>query len=329
MKLQNYLLSSNNLYFLVVQLICTVVWFLPFCIGTNANNDVSIGILSNNFTVKMPALLASILQYCYITAVGLIINVKLQRTKFISVHNKSFYYIFISLFAVTHYAQHFNTESISFLILLLAIYQLLKMYQSESPFLAFNSTFLLTISAFFNFEYLWFIPFFWLLFIQLKAFTSKTFLASLFGITTVVLAVFLLAYINNTLPLIINYIETNSKITLFDIEQLQISTIDQIFGSIFFIYLVFYIVISYLIKKEQSNIFRTYYTFSVLLLLFTFIIYLANNSFLKIYQPLLFLMAFFSTFYYNFEKNKMSNYLLIGFLIVGLSYRITYLINLA
>lgn len=327
MNFQQKLLSFNNFTIIFVQIVCTFFWFMPFFFHKEPSDPISITFLGNNLIEYTP-LVASLIQYFFVSIFGLIINSVLEKLKLIPLHNRFFYICFLFVFSITSYAQFFNTTTISFFLLLIALYNLLLMFQSEAVFRAFNSILLLCIATLFNIEYIWFIPFFWIAFIQLKAFTKNTFFASFFGIITFVVALFLIAYITNTLAFVENYFTTNINIRFFDLDALKYSIFDIVYYVIFLIFLFYYIGICFIVRYKQNNILYAYYSFFILLVFFIFVLYLINSIFYKeICLPIITLMVFFATFYYNFNQNKLSNILLSIFSALGILYRITYLLT--
>jgi|GEM_PF-5513598 len=326
MNFQQKLLGFSNLTIVFVQLICTLLWFLPFFFNKEPNTTVSITFLGNSI-IEYSSLTASLIQYVFVSSVGFIINFILEKLKLIPLHNRFFYICFLFVFSITSYAQFFNTTTVSFFLLLIALYNLLLMFQSEAVFRAFNSILLLCIATLFNIEYIWFIPLFWIAFIQLKAFTKNTFFATIFGIITFGVAVFLTAYITNTLTIVENYF-TIKSISFFDFNALNFSTFDIVSFIVFLLFLFYYISTCFVNRYKESNILYAYYSFFILLVFFVFILYIINSFFYKeICLPIISLMTFFATFYYNFKQNKYSNILLSIFFALGVLYRIIFLLT--
>ncbi len=321
MNLQQKLLSNSNIYLVVVQIVCTMLWFFPFAIGRGATDTVEINFL-NTTLVRYSPFMASVVQYFFISILGTVITLTLTKLKFTPLHSRFFYYIFLFSFAITEYAQLFNTQSVSFLFLLLAFYQLLMMFQSEAVFRAANSMIFLGIATLFSIEFVWFIPIFLVAFILLRAFTKNTFAAAIFGLVSFAVIMFSVAYLTDNLPLITNYFAIGEKITFFNFGNLHIKTVDIFAGILFCFFTIYYLTICMIHRLEQNNIMRVYHATSILIFLCTIAIYLINsNHFLEITIPLLFLQAFFSTFYYNFRQTKFTNILLIVFLSLGVIYR--------
>ncbi len=325
MNLQQKLLSNSNIYLIVVQIVCTVLWFLPFMIGRGATDSVEINFLGETLLQYSP-LTASIVQYFFVALLGIVITITLTKLKFTPLHSRFFYSIFFFSFSITEYAQLFNTQSVSFLFLLLAFYQLLMMFQSEAVFRAANSMVLLCIATLFSIEYVWFIPIFWIAFISLRAFTKNTFAASVFALATFAVILFSTAYITNNLPLIMDYFVISEKSKFLDFSNLQIKNVDIFGGILFSIFMLYYITVSFIHRLEQNHILRVYHAFSILIFCCTMAIYLINsNHFIEITTMLLFLNAFFGTYFYHFRQTKFSNILLIAFALLGTIYRMIWI----
>ncbi len=321
MNLQQKLLSNSNIYLVVVQIVCTALWFFPFMIGQGATDMVEINFL-NSTLVRYSPLTASVMQYFFISILGSAITLMLTKLKFTPLHSRFFYFIFLFSFAITDYAQLFNNQSISFLFLVVAFYQLLLMFQSEAVFRAANSMIFLGIATLFSIEFVWFFPVFWVAFAILRALTKNTFADSVFGLLTFGIILFAVAYLTDNLPLIIDYFDLEDKIKFFNFSNLQIKSVDIFAGVLFGIFTLYYLTVCIIHRLEQNNILRVYYSFSILIFFCTIVIYLLNsNHFIEITIPLLFLHAIFSTFYFNFRQTKFTNILLIVFLSLGAIYR--------
>ena len=326
MKFQQQLLKFNYTTIVLIQIVCTLLWFLPFFFDKVPDNSVSISFLGKEIIEYKP-LTATLIQYFFISIFGYIINFTLEKLKLIPLHNHFFYISFLFLCSVTSYAQLFNTTSISFFLLLIALHNLMKMFQSEAVFRAFNCMLFLSIAILFNIEYLWFIPFFWIAFIQLKAFTRNTFFASIFGLATSTVALVLTAYITDTLPIVENYFSM-IKIVYFDLENISIKSIDIIGYFIFIVFLFYYIFVCFVHRYEQSKNIYIYTFLSTIFVIFIIIFYIINSHlYREICLLLLLLTSVFSTFYYNLKQTKSSNILLLIFIGLGIFYRIIFLLT--
>lgn len=322
MNFQQKLLGFNNSTIVLIQLICTIFWFLPFVLNKEPQTSFSISFLGNTIFQYSP-LTAAFIQYFFISIIGFVINNILKTLQIIPLNNLFFYCCFIFIFSITPQAQYFNTTSFSFFILLLALYYLLTMFQSEAVFKAFNCMFFLCIATLFNIEYVWIIPFFWMGFILLKAFTKNTFLASIFGLLTFIIALISIAYLTNNWNIIENYFAIGRKIDFLNFKYFSINYIEFFEYIYFFVFLIFYIIICFINRYEQNNILYIYYSFFIFFTIFLVFIYFINSNFYKeIWMPLLSLIAFFSTFYYNSKQTKFSNILLSIFVLLGICYRL-------
>lgn len=324
-NLQEKLFSKSHIAFILLHMVCATLWLAFFLFGENTLSQISISFGGIPF-VQLSPLISTICQFLFFVVLGNAINIFLFSMRLIPFQNKYFYFIFLLSISFLPQVQSFGNTSIAFAFFLLSISQLIQTFQSENVYRVFNSTFFLSIAVFFKVEYIYFFPFIIFALLLLRAFTLRTFFASLLGMATTSFVVFAVLYLNNNAQILQSYFDLSKQIGNFD--YIYSLSVLNIVGISFLFALSMFYVFSFLLNRYTKSInVRFCSAFINLFLTATLLIYTIN--FQKVADsllPLLFSMSYFATLFYIHNKSKFSSYSLIVVLVIGLTYHITSLI---
>ncbi len=320
-SLQEKLFSKSYIASIIFSVLCLVLWLLPFIFGKGELQSSSVSFVGVSF-LELSPLVALILQFVFFVVLGNVVNSFMLSLSLVPFQNRYFYYIFLLLISFVPQIHGFSNASIAFTFFLISITQLIKTSQAENVFRVFNSTFFLSIAVLFKVEYVYFLLFFILALLFLRAFTLRTFFASLLGMLSVAFIFMSILYLSDNVQVLKTYFALVKQMGgLILVSSLNIVNISGI--VLLLVFLIFY-VFSFITNRYTKSInVRSCSALVNYLLVATFIVYGINFQQMvdSLYFILLFI-SYFATLFYVHNRSKFANYSLIVAISIGLVYRI-------
>lgn len=324
-SLQEKLFSKSYIASTVFSILCLILWLLPFLFCEGHIQSSSISFLGVPF-LELSPLVTCVLQFVFFVVLGNVVNSFMLSLNLIPFQNRYFYFIFLLFVSFVPNIQSFSNASIAFIFFLISVAQLIKTSQAENVFRVFNSTFFLSIAVLFKVEYVYFLLFFILALLFLRAFTIRTLFASLLGMISATIIVVSLLYLGDNILILQSYFALAKQmggLNLF--SSLNIVNISGI--VLLLVFLIFY-VFSFITNRYTKSInVRSCSALVNYLLVATFIVYGINFQQMvdSLYFILLFI-SYFATLFYVHNRSKFANYSLILTVSIALLYRITELV---
>lgn len=233
MQILKKLQSLSPLQHLMVVVLAGVLWFLPDVCGTPYPQETYAFVVLNRYQwFSLPALWAHIVQYICWVVIVYWITFLCEHCRILPARTALPVIVLSAISATDSRWQFFDASTVAFVGLLLALSQLLSMYEQKRECIAqaFNVGLFVMCAVLFDFDYIWFVPillFGIIFFGSLTARTFCTFLAGLFMPAFLVVGCFVLA---DRLPELIAGIPIP---TLFDTHRLMAPRASEVvFASI-------------------------------------------------------------------------------------------------
>lgn len=311
MQILKKLQTLLPLQHIVAIIVAGLLWFLPDMFGTrHAQSSYAFVVLGQYQWFALPALWAHIVQYLCWTAIVYWITLMCEHYRILPMRSALPVIILLTAGAANSRWQFFDASTVAFVGLLLALSQLLSMYEQKRECIAqaFNVGLFVMCAALFDFDYIWFVPillFGIIFFGSLTARTFCTFWAGLFMPAFLVVGCFVLA---DRLPELIAGIPIP---TLFDTHRLMAPRASEVaFAGI----LCMVFACSLICRLVSGTIFslhtRLNYIFITCSLFYTLavaVIFMRFDALLLV--PLLFLALVISFFFTTGHTTKCANIL--------------------
>ena len=328
LRLQRQLLSHNISTLVIINILCAVMWFLPFVIGAGPAVGENIKIAGISLGIIHP-LVASIVQFLLWIIIGFITTRILEKQKIIPTYNYFFFYLFLIVGTVTPALQTFGNNTIAFAFLLLAFHSTLSYdIHNNIIYSTFNSYLYLTIATLFNIELILLLPAYWLVLTAVQQISWKGFIASIFAIFTISAIICGVGYLLNVTDEIIQHYNILNFENIFNFTLFkQLQPISWIGIGLCVVWFAFYVFMDYADFSEYNISVRRHFNFYITLFIIMLIIYAMNTAVLINLLPIMALLfAFFITIYYLKHNNLFSEIILITFIILCTAYRIAILL---
>lgn len=324
-NLQEKLFSKSHIAFVILHMVCAALWFAPFFFKENSLSSVSIAFAGIPF-LELSPFFATISQFLFFVILGNVINHFLFSIRLIPFQNRYFYFIFFLSVSFVPQVQSFGNASIAFAFFLLSTSQLIQTFQSENVFRVFNSALFLSIAVFFKVEYIYFLPFILFALLLLRAFTLRTFFASLLGMLAIAFIFFSILYLNDNAQILQSYFALAKQMGGFNFIN-SLNLLNSMGISFLFVSLIFYVSSFFFNRYTKSINVRFCSAFMNLFLIAIFVVYAIN--FQQVDDSLillLFSICYFATLFYIHNRSKFSSFSLLIVLSIGLLYRVTSLL---
>ena len=305
-----------------VLLFCAILWFLPLFFIDGMVEAQPMVFRNDMVLFSITSLLSRVLGFVLMVGLFFYVTRFAEQLQVVPVRSMMPLFVGVFLMSCVNFLQFFSGDMIAFVLFVLAVSELLRMYyHNELVSAAFNIFFLLFLAGLFVYQYFLLMPLFLLGIVILRSFTFRIFLASLVGVIAPMSVLTAVCYLTDSME-VLGYLWHVPA--LFHFEHIELlSRLDVVYG-VFLLLISTFAIVSYLMKSYS-------YKLNVRLN-FVFIHWsfwltsLVMALFLEQFEVLLYLPLFFTSLllslYFSTNSGKLSSIVFLIFVVFSLLYRL-------
>ncbi|MGN0186991.1 MAG: hypothetical protein ACI392_04510 [Paludibacteraceae bacterium] len=203
MQILKKLQTLSPLQNIIIVVVMGVLWFLPDVCGTPYPQETYAFVVLNQYQCfALPALWAHVVQYFCWVIIMYCVTQLCDKRRILPVRSAVPIVVLAAVGSACNHWQFFSASTVAFICWLLALSQLLSMYEQKKECIAqaFNCGLFIICATLFDFDYIWFVPLLLLGAILFGSLTARTFCTFLAGMSMPIILVVGGFVLGNRLP---------------------------------------------------------------------------------------------------------------------------------